>query len=151
MIDRFSTWLRTAFVVGVGLAAPGMAAADVSCPARIEVDQTLAAAVDGWTAGIDKLPTELANISVFDGPPEELVQLIYDDTAETAATETAVWNLPSNPRGYWLTCHYASTTVTLTRRLPSSVTRCEIVLDKNLRFAGGQMVVKSMTCGPSSP
>jgi len=130
------------------LAAPAAAFADVSCPLRIEVDERLAAPQSGWTEGLSGLPTELAGISVFDGPPEELADLIPDDGADVADARSDIWNLTENDRGYWLTCRYASTTVTLTRRLPDTVTRCEAVYEKEIHFVGGDSVVRSAACGP---
>jgi hypothetical protein len=126
-------------------AAP--ASADVSCPLKIEVAQTLTAPAAGWTEGLERLPTELSGLTVFDGPPEELAALVPDGGDEDDKTTTEFWTLAANPRGYWITCHYSSTTVTLTRRLPDSATRCEVVREKEIAFTGGQKVVRSMTCG----
>jgi hypothetical protein len=130
---------------------PSLAFADVTCPIAIEVTQRLAAPQDGWTEGVDAvLPTELASLAVFDGRPEERAQLIHDDEQATSETSTIGWDLPPNPRGYWITCQYANTTVTLTRALPQSATRCEVVFDLNVRFGPGSPVVLSMSCGPSA-
>ena len=145
MIRSISPWLA---VLAVTVAAPTAVLADVGCPMKIEVSQSLAAPQDGWTGGQDKLPTELAGISVFDGPPEQLADLVPDDGKETGDSRSDVWNLPKSERGYWLTCRYSSTTVTLTRPLPAAVTRCEAVYEKELHFIGGAPVVRSVACGP---
>lgn len=133
------------------LFASASALADVGCPMKIEVSQSLATPQEGWTDGREKLPTELAGISVFDGPPEELADLVPDDGADTGDSRSDVWSLPKNERGYWLTCRYSSTTVTLTRQLPATVTRCEAVYEKQLSFIGGAPVVRSVACGPAAP
>ena len=133
------------------LLASASALADIGCPKKIEVSQSLAAAQEGWTDGREKLPTELAGISVFDGPPEQLADLVPDDGAESGDSRSDVWNLPKNERGYWLTCRYSSTTVTLTRPLPATVTRCEAVYEKQLSFIGGAPVVRSVACAPATP
>jgi hypothetical protein len=133
------------------LLASASALADVGCPMKVEVSQSLAVSQEGWTSGQDKLPTELAGISVFDGPPEQLADLVPDDGAESGDSRSDVWNLPTNERGYWLTCGYSSTTVTLTRQLPATVTRCEAVYEKQLSFIGGAPVVRSVACGPAAP
>ena len=122
------------------------ALADVSCPMSISVTQNLAAPATGWTEGRENLPTELAGVTVFDGPPEELASLVPDGDSEDGNT-TEFWTLDANPRGYWITCHYSSTTVTLTQRLPETATRRDVVREKETSFIGGQ-VVRSMTCGP---
>jgi hypothetical protein len=133
------------------LLASASALADIGCPMKIEVSQSLAAAQEGWTDGREKLPTELAGISVFDGPPEQLADLVPDDGADSGDSRSDVWNLPTNERGYWLTCRYSSTTVTLTRQLPATVTRCEAVYEKQQSFIGGAPVVRSVACGPAAP
>jgi hypothetical protein len=137
--------------LAVAVAGPTVVLADVGCPMKIEVSQSLAAAQEGWTGGQDKLPTELTGISVFDGPPEQLADLVPDDGADTGDSRSDIWNLPKNERGYWLTCRYSSTTVTLTRQLPATVTRCEAVYEKQLSFIGGAPVVRSVACGPAAP
>jgi hypothetical protein len=132
------------------LALPRTASADAGCPLKIAVTQNLAAPQHGWSEGHDKLPVELAGVTVFDGPPEQLASLVPDAGADTADTTSDIWNLEANERGYWLTCHYASTTVTLTRQLPATATRCEVVYEKELHFAGGAAVVRSVACTPGS-
>ena len=57
-----------------------------------------------------------------------------------------IWQLPKSDRGYWLQCNYANTTAQISRRLPASVTRCDVVLNHNERFSGGGYVVKSVNC-----
>lgn len=124
------------------------ALADVSCPISISVSQSLAAPVTGWTEGTESLPTELSGVTVFDGPPEELASLVPDSDSEDDKTTTEFWTLATNPRGYWITCHYSSTAVTLTQRLPDSATGCEVVREREIAFIGGQKVVRRVTCGP---
>jgi len=124
------------------------ALADVSCPISISVTQNLAAPATGWTEGMEDLPTELSGVTVFDGPPEELASLVPDGDSEDDKTTTEFWTLAANPRGYWITCHYSSTTVILTQRLPETATRCDVVREKETSFIGGQKVVRSVTCGP---
>jgi len=148
MIRRISPSL---VVLAVAVALPTVVLADVGCPMKIEVSQSLATPQAGWTDGQDKLPTKLAGISVFDGPPEQLAEPVPDDGAETRDSRSDIWTLAKNERGYWLTCRYSSTTVTLTRQLPATVTRCETVYEKQLSFIGGAAVVRSVACGPAAP
>jgi len=102
---------------------PSVVLADVGCPMKVEVRQALAAPPSGWTAGLDKLPTEVAGVSVFEGPPEEMADLIPDDGKDAADTRSDIWNLPQSDRGYWLVCHYSNTTVILSRQPPSPAAR----------------------------
>jgi hypothetical protein len=130
---------------------PSAVLADVGCLMKVEVKQALGAPQSGWTAGLDKLPTEAAGISVFEGPPEEMADLVPDDGKDAADTRSDIWNLPQSEHGYWLVCHYSNTTVTLARQLPATVTRCEAVYEKQQTFAGGAPVVRSVKCGPGGP
>jgi hypothetical protein len=114
----------------------------------VGVAQSLTAPVAGWTEGAETFPTQLSGVTVFDGPPEELASLVPDGDSEDDKTTTESWTLAANPRGYWITCHYSSTTVTLTQRLPDTARRCEVVRDKELSFIGGQNVVRGMSCSP---
>ena len=130
---------------------PSAVLADVGCPMKVEVKQALAAPPSGWIAGFDKLPTEAAGASVFEGPPEELADLVPDDSKDGADTRSDIWNLPHSDRGYWLVCRYSNTTVILSRQLPAIVTRCEAVYEKQQTFAGGAPIVRSVKCGPGGP
>jgi hypothetical protein len=127
---------------------PGNAdGSEVVCPFEIEVVQALREPQNEWAEGAEPWPSELVNLAVFDGPPEELVQLIHDEETEEGETATIAWDLlPNEERGYWITCHYANTLVTLTRALPMSVTRCEVVFETQIRYADGRRVVRSMRC-----
>ena len=124
------------------------ASADTGCPMSIAVSQGLKAPLADWTEDLEALPTELSGLTVFDGPPEELASLVPDCDSEDGKTTTEFWTLAANPRGYWITCRYSSTTVTLTRRLPDTARRCEVVREKEVSFIEGEPVVRSMTCGP---
>src|SRR5215468_3880925 len=125
---------------------PSAVLADVGCPMKVEVKQALATPQSGWTAGLDQVPTEAAGVSVFDGPPEEMADLVPDDSKDAVDIRSDIWNLPQSDRGYWLVCHYANTTVTLARQLPTTVTRCEVVYEKQQTFAGGAPVMRSSKC-----
>lgn len=148
-IYSMAFWRTSVISVAWVLALPAAALADVSCPLKVDVEEKLAASQPGWTEGQSGLPTELAGMSVFEGPPEDLADLVPDDGTEAADARTDIWNLPKNDRGYWLTCRYSSTTVTLTRQLPATVTRCEAVYEKEIHFVGGDPVVRSVACGPA--
>lgn len=140
--------LSLSAVAIVGLAGASDARAEeVTCPFEIDVAQALNGTVDGWTTGADPWPMELANLSLFDGPPEELFELVYDDEVEDSDTWTVSWLLDAeNPRGYWVRCRYANTLVTIERQLPAGATRCDIVFEKMMSYADGRPVVRSMRC-----
>ena len=147
-------WLGRRHAVALltlGACLPSPVLADVGCPMKVEVKQALATPQSGWTAGLDKLPTEAAGVSVFEGPPEELADLVPDDGKDAADTRSDIWNLPQSDRGYRLVCRYANTTVILSRQLPATVSRCEAVYERQQTFAGGAPIVRSVKCGPGGP
>lgn len=147
-VRRAFLTLASALAATLSLPSLEAAADDVACPSEIVVEQTLAEPVEGWTPGADPWPTELVNLSVFDGPPEELAELIYDDEVEDSETWIVSWLLQAdNPRGYWIRCRYANTLVTITQQLPEGVTRCDMVFEKQMSYADGRPVVRSMRCG----
>jgi hypothetical protein len=149
---RFAAGLQFSVVVGVAglLAVPEQGYAtgsEVVCPFEIEVVQALREPQNEWAEGAEPWPSELVNLAVFDGPPEELAQLIHDEETEEGDTATIAWEFfPNEERGYWITCHYANTLVTLTRALPMSVRRCEVVFETQISYADGRRVVRSMRC-----
>lgn len=151
---RLSTIRQTAAIATAALALSALPSDDpvhaedgITCPFEIVVEQTLTEPVDGWTSEVDPWPTELVNLSVFDGPPVELAELIYDEEIEDAETWTISWLLQvDNPRGYWIRCRYANTLVTITQQLPAGVARCDMVFEKMISYADGRPVVRTMIC-----
>jgi hypothetical protein len=131
------------------LAAPAPAFAGVTCPLKIQVTQQLAAQGPGWKVGTTGWPAALTALSVFDGTPENHYALRQDDERQDEKTWTVIWNLPPRPHPYWITCRYANTTITLSRPLPATVTRCELVHELEITSADGGLVVRSMDCGPA--
>ncbi|MDZ4737538.1 MAG: STY0301 family protein [Rhodospirillaceae bacterium] len=151
IMARVAAGLPLGVLMGIfALAWPASGQADgaeVTCPAEIEVVQELREPQTEWAEGAEPWPSELVNLAVFDGPPEELFQLIHDEESEDGDTAMIAWDLVANEgRGYWITCHYANTLVTLTRALPMSVARCEVVFETQMRYADGREVVRSMRC-----
>jgi hypothetical protein len=124
-------------------------AAEVRCPASLSVDQKAAAAPAGWTVGYDKdRPSIVAGITFFDGPPDEQASLVYDSTVPGKAKWTAVWTFdPAPPKGIFLTCRYAGTTATLSRRLPAGTRECRVVFNKAVKVDGFDQV-ESIACKP---
>jgi hypothetical protein len=131
------------------LAAPLPAFAGVTCPLKIAVTQQLAAQGPGWKIGTTGWPAALTALSVFDGTPENHYALRQDDERQDEKTWTVIWNLPPRPHPYWITCRYVNTTITLSRPLPATVTRCELVHELEISAPDGGLVVRSMDCGPA--
>ena len=122
------------------------AQAESACPATIAVQQTASAPASDWTVTYSGYETAVAGVTIFDGPPAQLASLVPDDEKTVGDNIIQVWQLPKSERGYWLQCNYANTTAQISRRLPASVSRCDVVLNHNQRFSGGGYVIKSVNC-----
>ncbi len=129
------------------IAAPQIACAQATCPATISVEQKASAPAADWTVAYSGYQTAAAGVTIFDGPPSQQASLVPDNekTNEDAVVQT--WRLARSDRGYWLQCEYANTTAQIYRRLPASVTRCDVTYERNVRFGGeGRRVIKKVNC-----
>jgi hypothetical protein len=122
--------------------------AQVACPSSIAVEQK-AAAPNDWSLGYSKDAAELSSVTIFDGPPEELASLKYDDQRTVKDDVIQRWELPASPRGNWIVCGYTNTTAQLRRKLPDEVRACEVLMEKGVSYGGGGEVIKRARCMPS--
>jgi hypothetical protein len=128
------------------IAAPQLARAESSCPPQVAVGQKASAPGPEWSVSYSGYQTAVAGVTIFDGPPSEQASLVPDKEKTSGDNLIQIWQLPKSDRGYWLQCNYANTTAQISRRLPASVTRCDVVFDHNMRFSGGGNVVQSVNC-----
>jgi hypothetical protein len=122
------------------------AQAESACPTTISVEQRGSAPAPDWTVTYSGYQTAVAGVTIFDGPPSEQASLVPDSEKPSGDNIIQIWQLPKSDRGYWLQCNYANTTAQISRRLPASAARCDVVYDHNVRFAGSGNVVKSVNC-----
>jgi len=128
------------------LAPVNLVRAESACPATIVVEQRASAPAPDWTVSYSGYETAVAGVTIFDGPPAQQASLVPDNEKQVGDNIIQVWQLPKSDRGYWLQCNYANTTAQIVRRLPPNLSRCDVVLNHNLRFSGGSNVVKSVNC-----
>ena len=133
----------TAIIVAGSIS--GVVHAQVACPPTVSVEQK-ASAPNDWSLGYSKDAAELSSVTIFDGSPEELASLKYDDERTVKDEIVQTWELPASPRGYWIVCGYANTTAQLRRKLPDRVRACEVVFEKGVSYAGGGAVIKLARC-----
>ena len=138
----------TVILIGFACAiAPGrFAQAESSCPATVVVEQRASAPAPDWAVTYSGYETAVAGVTIFDGPPAEQASLVPDNEKTVGDNIIQAWQLPKSERGYWLQCNYANTTAQISRRLPASVSRCDVVYNHNMHFAGVGDVVKSVNC-----
>jgi hypothetical protein len=140
---------RTALIFGLAAATfivcGNPAFAQVACPQNISVEQK-AAAPNEWSVVYSKASADLSSATIFEGPPEELASLKYDDERNAKDEIIQTWKLPASERGYWIACGYSNTTAELRRKLPNDLRACEVILEKGVTFGDGSAVVKRAEC-----
>jgi hypothetical protein len=137
------------FLILGGLASLAAATgepAGLECPAQISVEQKAVSLPVGWTVGTNAAPHRLEMVTFFDGPPEELASLVYDDVKTAGKESTAVWRFAANPRGFWISCGYSGTAVVLSRRLPVGLKECRVTYEKMAQSAAGLPAIKKIDC-----
>ena len=142
-MKRLTTLL---ILVACAIAPVHFARAESACPATVTVEQRASAPAPDWAVTYSGYQTAVAGVTIFDGPPPEQASLVPDSEKPSGDNLIQIWQLPKSDRGYWLQCNYANTTAQISRRLPASVSRCDVVLNHNMHFAGGGDVVKSVNC-----
>ena len=133
-------------VFACAIAPAYFAQAESACPATVAVEQRASAPAPDWAVSYSGYETAVAGVTIFDGPPAQQASLVPDSEKTSGDNIIQVWQLQKSDRGYWIQCNYANTTAQISRRLPESVSRCDVVLSHNERFLGGANVIKSVNC-----
>src|SRR5260370_40806282 len=128
------------------IVAPHLACAQQTCPPTLKVEQKAVSPGADWSVTSSGYDTALAGITVFDGPPANQASLAPDREHMTHDAVFQTWKLAKSGAGYWLECEYANTTAQISRRLPASVSRCDVVLERNVHFGEGRRVGKVGIC-----
>jgi hypothetical protein len=111
-----------------------LVAADVRCPEMIPVKQTLLKKFNGWKESASDLPTRLAGVTFYEGPPEQKASLVFDSENTSGGKRIAAWRFA--PRSeIWLACSYAATNVVLSRPIAKAST-CRVTYNSNETIAG---------------
>jgi hypothetical protein len=89
------------------------------CPEEITIHASLKQQYPGWQQFNELSPNYFSNLSLASGSPDQNATLVPD---VTTTTEIA-WNLAAEQE-YWVVCHYLSSGVGLTQKIPASSKRC---------------------------
>ena len=122
---------------------PGTLLAD-ACPAQLPVSQTITSPIAGWTLLNQQDNHPFTRVAFYPGPPAETALIVPTVEYKGQAGLHDGWDLPRRAGGYWMTCAYANTTATLSRKLADDVDFC--MADYDGRFM--TLVVKRWSCGP---
>jgi hypothetical protein len=122
-------------------------AQEVRCPAAIDLKRAeLAKEVAGWRPVLETGRHEVTNVTVYDGPIEEKASLVPDGERKAGKRVQEFWKLDAkNPRGYWLQCHYAATTMSLVKAVPKGATSCTVTVDPGVKLEG-MAVIETVVC-----
>src|SRR5262249_50955504 len=146
-MNRFSaSKLTIAAAILTCALASEVAASDLRCPQDISVEQHGTTPAPEWEVSYNGFKNELASITIYEGPPEEGASLVYDDQKTVNNTIVESWKLSGSKRGYWLKCGYSNTSAEISRKLPSEVNQCVVVLEQNVSFADGRRPIRSAVC-----
>ena len=127
-------WLLVLLVPGTTFAADWR----VDCPAQLATSQSLTgAAPAGWSA-LARTPSLVQDVkgnepvtgsappvgvSVFDGPPNEMADLVPDDPNARVVR----WTFAKNrTRDIYVVCHYGDTRIGLSQKAPPGITSCTL-------------------------
>jgi hypothetical protein len=119
------------------------------CPPTIQVEQKVAVAPPGWTVSHEKVASDLAQVTLFDGPPAEMASLVPDEQQQKGNDLILTWKFDDPKqaaRGIWMSCAYGRTTALLERRLAASTKSCTVSLDKQTTGANGTPAIKQIHC-----
>jgi len=140
---------RALAIIGCGMAfamATLATAKDDYCPASVTAKQQIQNAPVGWVVSHSNMPSALAGITLYNGPPSENVSLVYDKWSRRNGLAYAVWKCAAaSKERIWLRCVYANTTVTLDKELPAGTSQCEVTYDPEVSVAGSPEV-KNIVC-----
>jgi hypothetical protein len=91
----------------------------LECPSSIAVKESLDPAIDGWVAGSNRIPHDLAGVTFFDGDPKNRASLVPDRDFKSGNEQVAVWKFAMGKAPIWLSCDYLGTSITVGRSLPA--------------------------------
>jgi len=134
------------FIFAFVLASLCSAGDKVWCPDTIKVEQKAIPPSPEWSISYNSLPHQLEMVTFFSGPPQENASLVFDEKSKIKGGWAITWNFPRDSGGYWLRCSYEGTRAELSRRLPDSVSTCQITYDDGSRFASGLPVIQKIEC-----
>ena len=121
--------------IGASLSFAHAAPVPVSCPERLSINQT-ATAPDGWEVIPPRWQPSLEGITVYDGPPKNMVSQVPDELPPKGGLEI---NRYSVENGYWLECRYHGTFLTIAKLLPEGVKVCHAYY-KQQKYGSGPLV-----------
>lgn len=116
------------------------------CPLALKVNQTTQSITSDWKIFNSDEKHPYVGVSFSEGSPDKKVILAPDKEKKIKGGVLAVWHLPTSAEGYWVSCLYAETSVTIARRLPSNIQSCAVEYDSR----SSPPIIKNWHCGPQT-
>lgn len=85
-------------------------------------------------------------VTLYSGPPKNEASLDYDEFVSTNDSSVATWKFPKDPQGYRVKCSYRGTTLELSKPLPSPVSSCRVIYDREAGLPSGLPAIKRIAC-----
>lgn len=132
--------MKHAFWILLALGTGAAHAADwrVDCPAQLATAQSLTGPAPAGWAALARTPSAVQDVkgsepvngtappvgvSIFDGPPAEMADLVPDDPNARIVR----WTFAKNrTRDIYVVCHYADTRIGLAQKAPPGITSCTL-------------------------
>ena len=115
----------------------------MQCPPVLKTKQSIDGEQTGWQAFNSHEKHPYVSVSFSEGTPNKKIILAPSSEKKVRGKLLAVWTLPKSTEGYWVSCLYGETSVTVARKLPDDVSYCEVEYDRNF----SQPVAKRWMCG----
>ena len=136
--NSLCSWASIALLIAAACGTAHAAEWRVDCPAQLSTTQSIAGPVaEGWAA-ISRTPSSAKNVkpgaadtdasppvgvSVFDGPPVEMADLVPDDPNARIVR----WTFAKNrTRDLYVVCYYGDTRIGLAHKAPPGLASCTL-------------------------
>lgn len=112
------------------------------CPLELSIKQTLQNSQTDWKTFNSHEKHPYVGVSFSEGSPDKKVILAPSTEKKMKDGINATWEFSPSAEGYWVSCLYAETSVTVSQKLPSKVQACEVEYDAD----SSRPVVKKWRC-----
>lgn len=109
-----------------------LAAIAIACPQSIEVKQTIGP-VEGWDQVDPQTPHKYYFAQFSDGPVSREAFLMHTAESHSGKDKVLRYRFLESQEP-WLICSYTGTSAVLARRLPKTITSCQLTLDHAHNF-----------------
>jgi hypothetical protein len=112
-------------------------------PETISTKQSISVVPSGWDATDEAEANRLAEITVFDGPPEEHASLKYDEESEQGDALVLTWRFDGSPDDrIWISCAYQGTRIRIKKEFPVGLKELRVTYEDRVKTDGLPTIIK---------